>query len=60
MSREEPERARWGPVAAYAALAASTQILWLSFAPLTTASAHHYRVSENAIGWLARSCIYLK
>jgi predicted MFS family arabinose efflux permease len=25
----------------------------LTFAPLTTASAHHYHVSETAIGWLA-------
>jgi len=44
---------RWAPVAAYSALAASTQLLWLTFAPLTTASAHHYHVSETAIGWLA-------
>ena len=47
------EPGRWRPVAAYAALAAATQILWLTYAPLTTASAHHYRVSETAIGWLA-------
>ena len=40
-------------MAAYGLLAASTQLLWLTFAPLTTASAHHYRVSETAIGWLA-------
>jgi len=40
-------------VAAYALLAAATQLLWLTFAPLTTASAHHYHVSETAIGWLA-------
>lgn len=44
---------RWRPVAAYAMLAAATQLLWLTFAPLTTASAHHYHVSETAIGWLA-------
>ncbi len=49
---EQVER-RWGAVAAYALLAASTQLLWLTYAPLTTASAHHYRVSETAIGWLA-------
>jgi predicted MFS family arabinose efflux permease len=47
------EGRRWGAVAAYALLAASTQLLWLTYAPLTTASAHHYRVSETAIGWLA-------
>jgi predicted MFS family arabinose efflux permease len=40
-------------VAAYALLAGATQLLWLTFAPLTTASAHHYHVSETAIGWLA-------
>jgi predicted MFS family arabinose efflux permease len=34
-------------------LAASTQLLWLTYAPLTTASAHHYHVSETSIGWLA-------
>jgi len=44
---------RWRPVAAYAVLAAATQLLWLTFAPITTASAHHYHVSETAIGWLA-------
>jgi predicted MFS family arabinose efflux permease len=44
---------RWRPVAAYAMLAAATQLLWLTFAPLTTASAHYYHVSESAIGWLA-------
>ena len=48
-----PDARRWRPVAAYALLAAATQLLWLTFAPLTTASAHHYRVSETAIGWLA-------
>ena len=47
------EKGRWLPVAAYAALAAATQVLWLTYAPLTTASARHYRVSETAVGWLA-------
>ncbi len=50
-AREEVRR--WRPVAAYALLAASTQLLWLTYAPLTTASARHYHVSENAIGLLA-------
>jgi predicted MFS family arabinose efflux permease len=52
-TQEEQVERRWGAVAAYALLAASTQLLWLTYAPLTTASAHHYRVSETAIGWLA-------
>ena len=34
-------------------LAGATQLLWLTFAPLTTASAHRYHVSETAIGLLA-------
>jgi predicted MFS family arabinose efflux permease len=40
-------------VAAYALLAAASQLLWLTYAPLTTPSAHYYHVSETAIGWLA-------
>jgi len=44
---------RWSAVGAYAAVAGATQLLWLTYAPLTTASAHHYGVSETAIGWLA-------
>jgi predicted MFS family arabinose efflux permease len=51
--RTSAERGRFGPVAAYALLAAATQLLWLTYAPLTTASAHHYHTSETAIGWLA-------
>jgi len=47
------ERNRWGVVAAYAALGAATQVLWLTFAPITTATAQHYGVSEGAVGWLA-------
>jgi predicted MFS family arabinose efflux permease len=40
-------------IAAYAALAAATQMLWLTYAPITTGAAHHYGVSEGAIGWLS-------
>ncbi len=47
-------RARWGTVAAYAAAAAANQLLWLTFAPITTPSAEHYGVSESAIGWLSQ------
>jgi len=43
----------WTPIAAYALLAAASQLLWLTYAPLTTASARYYHVSETAIGWLA-------
>jgi predicted MFS family arabinose efflux permease len=47
------ERNRWDVVVAYAALGAATQVLWLTFAPITTATAEHYGVSEGAVGWLA-------
>lgn len=43
----------WGVVAAYGAVAAVTQTLWLTYAPITTESAHRYGVSVSAIGWLA-------
>ena len=50
-----PDRAGggWRVVAAYSALAAVTQMLWLTFAAITTDSAHHYHVSVTAIGWLS-------
>jgi predicted MFS family arabinose efflux permease len=28
-------------------------MLWLTFAPITTASAHHFHVSEDTVGWLS-------
>ncbi|HEU5266257.1 MAG TPA: MFS transporter, partial [Jatrophihabitans sp.] len=43
----------WRPVLAYAGLSAANQMLWLTYAPITTGAAHHYGVSESAIGWLA-------
>jgi predicted MFS family arabinose efflux permease len=46
--------ARWGTVAAYAAVAAANQLLWLTYAPITTATSEHYGVSESAVGWLSQ------
>lgn len=43
----------WGIVAAYGAVAAITQTLWLTYAPITTETAHRYGVSVSAIGWLS-------
>jgi predicted MFS family arabinose efflux permease len=43
----------WRVVVAYALVAAATQVLWLTYAPIDTASADHYGVSKSAIGWLA-------
>ena len=51
-SRRVP--ARWGTVAAYAAVAAANQLLWLTYAPITTDTAEHFGVSENAVGWLTQ------
>jgi len=44
---------QWAPVIWYALVAAAVQMLWLSFAAITTTSAHHYGVSVGAIGWLS-------
>ncbi len=46
-------RRAWLTVIAYAALSAANQMLWLTFAPITTDSARHYGVSSGAVGWLA-------
>ncbi|HUN79395.1 MAG TPA: MFS transporter, partial [Solirubrobacteraceae bacterium] len=43
----------WGVVAAYGLVAAATQMLWLTYAAITTESARRYGVSVDAIGWLA-------
>jgi predicted MFS family arabinose efflux permease len=46
--------ARWGTVAAYAAAAGANQLLWLTYAPITTDAAEHFGVSEGTIGWLSQ------
>lgn len=43
----------WRAVGAYALVASASQMLWLTFAPITTASAHHFHVSEGTVGWLS-------
>src|ERR1700684_3432616 len=43
----------WPVIAAYALVCAATQILWLTFAAITTETARHYGVSVSAVGWLA-------
>ncbi len=45
--------AGWRVVAAYGSVAAATQMLWLTYAAITTESAHRYGVSVGAVGWLA-------
>jgi predicted MFS family arabinose efflux permease len=46
-------RDRWSVIATYALVGAANQMLWLTFTPITTPSAHHYGVSSDDIGWLA-------
>jgi predicted MFS family arabinose efflux permease len=46
--------ARWGAVAAYGSVAAANQLLWLTYAPVTTDAARHYGVSEATVGWLSQ------
>jgi predicted MFS family arabinose efflux permease len=43
----------WPVVVAYALVCAATQVLWLTYAAITTETARHYGVSVGAVGWLA-------
>ena len=43
----------WRVIVPYALVCASTQVLWLTYAVITTESARHYGVSSAAVGWLA-------
>ena len=45
--------ARWSLLAAYGALVSATQVLWLTFAPITPEAHRALGVSEGAIGDLA-------
>ncbi|MFI0446693.1 MFS transporter [Actinomadura sp. 6N118] len=44
---------RWSVVAAFTVVAAANQLVWLTYAPVTTVTAGHFGVSEAAVGWLA-------
>ncbi len=44
---------RWPVVVAFAALGVSTQVCWLAYAAITTVTARHFGVSDQAVGWLA-------
>ncbi len=43
----------WRVIVAYALVAAATQMLWLTYAAITTDTARAYGVSEGAVGWLS-------
>jgi predicted MFS family arabinose efflux permease len=46
-------RGGWAVIVAYALVCAGTQVLWLTYAAITTETARHYGVSVSAVGWLA-------
>jgi predicted MFS family arabinose efflux permease len=46
-------RGGWGVIVPYALVCAGTQVLWLTYAAITTETARHYGVSVGAVGWLA-------
>jgi len=43
----------WPTIVAYALVAGATQMLWLTYAAITTDAARRYGVSVGAIGWLS-------
>jgi predicted MFS family arabinose efflux permease len=43
----------WPVIIAYSLVCAATQVLWLTYAAITTETAKHYGVSVGAVGWLA-------
>ena len=53
MGAGQSTRGGWPLVLCYSAVAGASQLLWLTYAPVTTAAAEHYGVSVTAIGWLA-------
>ncbi|MBI4897846.1 MAG: MFS transporter [Actinobacteria bacterium] len=48
-----PRRNDWFAIAAFALVALGNQMLWLTFAPVTTGTAAYYGVSEGRIGLLS-------
>ncbi|RED56834.1 MFS transporter [Cohnella lupini] len=47
-------RSRWFVIVSYALLAAVTQLLWVTYTPITKASAEYWSVSVDAVGWLSQ------
>jgi predicted MFS family arabinose efflux permease len=43
----------WRVILAYGSVCAATQVLWLTYAAITTETARRYGVSVGAVGWLA-------
>lgn len=53
LGSRDAQPSHWPVLAAYCAVSSANQMLWLTFAPITTAAAHHYGVSVSAMGWMA-------
>jgi len=54
MQAEQGRTSRgWSVIVAYSFVCAGTQLLWLTYAPIDTDTAHYYGVSVSAVGWLA-------
>ena len=47
------KRSGWRVITAYGLVCAATQVLWLTYAAITTETARRYGVSVSAVGWLA-------
>jgi len=54
-SEETPTSYRWVVLASYSTIALVSQILWLSFAPVTTIVAQVLNISETYVGMLSMS-----
>ncbi len=50
-----PSRYRWVVLASFMLIAAMSQVLWITFAPITIEAAHFYRTSDLMIGLLSMS-----
>ncbi|HTW09217.1 MAG TPA: MFS transporter [Acidimicrobiales bacterium] len=46
-------RSNWAPVGAFALVSSANQVAWLTFAPITTGAAEHYRVGTSTVGLLS-------
>jgi predicted MFS family arabinose efflux permease len=51
--RDPKQASGWRVILAYSLVCAATQVLWLTYAAITTETARRYGVSVGAVGWLA-------
>jgi predicted MFS family arabinose efflux permease len=53
MREHSKQASGWRVIVAYSLVCAATQVLWLTYAAITTETARRYGVSVGAVGWLA-------